>query len=113
MTSLWSIALLVACVDPLEVAELPPAAIDADRDGWAVTEDCDDANPARHPGQIERCNGVDDDCDGLSDNHAVDEVRWFLDADGDGHGDPAQGERACVPIDGRITLGDDCDDRVA
>ncbi len=49
--------------------------IDADGDGYAVFdadlcptgEDCDDSNPAVNPGADERCNGLDDDCDGNID----------------------------------------------
>jgi len=33
--------------------------------------DCNDGNPARHPGAVENCNGVDDNCDG-----AIDEPRF-------------------------------------
>ncbi len=36
---------------------------DADGDG-ARCDDCDDADPLRAPGAPERCNGLDDDCDG-------------------------------------------------
>lgn len=37
---------------------------DADGDGYHSDLDCDDADPTVHPGADERCNGLDDDCDG-------------------------------------------------
>jgi MYXO-CTERM domain-containing protein len=37
--------------------------VDADDDGFDADEDCDDTEPAVHPGATELCNGVDDDCD--------------------------------------------------
>ncbi|MCB9685559.1 MAG: putative metal-binding motif-containing protein [Alphaproteobacteria bacterium] len=42
---------------------------DVDDDGVTVQGgDCDDADPAVHPGAVEACNTVDDDCDGLIDD---------------------------------------------
>jgi hypothetical protein len=48
---------------------------DADGDGYPYeggpcgTQDCDDTNPDVHPGAMEVCgNGIDDDCDGLTDD---------------------------------------------
>lgn len=44
------------------------AGIDNDRDGYPLPADCNDADPAIHPGASESCNnGVDDDCDQLKD----------------------------------------------
>ena len=54
--------------------------LDADNDGFSNDDDCDDADPAVHPGAAEACNGLDDDCDGLVDE-------GFLDTDGDGAAD--------------------------
>lgn len=37
-------------------------------------EDCDDTDPGVHPGALERCDAVDQDCDGQVDEEAVDAV---------------------------------------
>ena len=40
-------------------------AIDDDGDGFAVPADCNDGNPAIHPGALDvEGNGVDENCDG-------------------------------------------------
>ncbi|MDY0001337.1 MAG: DNRLRE domain-containing protein [Polyangia bacterium] len=41
--------------------------VDGDGDGVPDGPDCDDSDPDRHPGAVELCNGLDDDCDGLVD----------------------------------------------
>jgi N-acetylneuraminic acid mutarotase len=41
--------------------------------------DCNDASPAIHPGAVELCNAIDDNCDGQ-----VDEATGGIDEDGDG-----------------------------
>ena len=50
---------------------------DATCDDSVSAGDCDDSDPRRHPGATEVCDGVDNDCDGLS---GADDV----DGDGDG-----------------------------
>ena len=58
---------------------------------------------------IERCNGLDDDCDGQVDEDAADAIPRFADADADGFG--VAGEVVvCADVDGYADLGGDCDD---
>ncbi|MED5373054.1 MAG: putative metal-binding motif-containing protein [Myxococcota bacterium] len=38
-----------------------------DQDGYPVDQDCDDDNAAIHPGAEELCDGLDSDCDELTD----------------------------------------------
>jgi hypothetical protein len=52
--------------------------IDNDGDGSNECVDCDDYNPLVFPGQVESCNGIDDNCDELG---RIDEP-WDLDGDG-------------------------------
>jgi hypothetical protein len=70
------------------------AGVDSDGDGWTAGADCNDADPAIHPGATERCTmtcegtpAVDEDCDGLVDEDCHIALNCFYDADGDGYGD--------------------------
>ena len=75
--------------------------------------DCDDADAAVNPDAEELCNGVDDDCDGLTDENdpdVADADTWYPDADGDGFGDASSGTAACSQPSGLIADGSDCDD---
>lgn len=81
-------------------------------DGYVVNAtDCDDANADVSPGDIEACNGVDDDCDGsIDEDGAFGSTSYFQDADGDGFGDAAHSRESCTQPDGYVTDDTDCDD---
>ncbi|MBM4367335.1 MAG: FG-GAP repeat protein [Deltaproteobacteria bacterium] len=73
--------------------------------------DCDDSDPGASPAHSERCDDVDNDCDGDVDElGAVAESTWYQDADGDGHGDRASTTEACNLPAGYAESRDDCDD---
>ena len=77
-------------------------------DGVALLGDCNDGDPAIHPGALDdNCDGVDDNCDGIADSDRM--YVGFVDADGDGYGDPAQPVESCDPST-LVPTGDDCDD---
>lgn len=75
-------------------------------DARACGDDCDDDDPAVHPNQADTCgDGVDQDCDGQTDEGGL----LYLDVDNDGRGDPTTGAiRICSP--GRVANDDDCND---
>ncbi len=101
---------------------------DADGDGWGDLErpvsacdqppgtlgyagDCDDDDALRNPEVVERCNEVDDDCDGFTDeDDAVDAATFYTDGDGDGFGDASSPVTACAVPSGATETGGDCDD---
>ena len=87
-----------------------PAAIDADGDGSPDDIDCNDDDAAIHPGAVEHCDGVDEDCDTVVDEEAIDAPSWYADVDGDGYGGE-KSVRACIsPTPGDVATSEDCDD---
>ena len=78
-------------------------------------EDCDDIDPAVHPGATEVCDGIDNNCDGVTDGpDAAGQRSWWPDADGDGFGDAeADPVLACDEPEGYVDNNEDCDDEDA
>ena len=90
-------ALTAAC-------EQPSGTVDND-------EDCDDGAADINPDATEWCDGVDNDCDGDTDeNNAADASTWYADADADGFGDASVASHACSQPVGYVADSSDCDD---
>ncbi|GDX82522.1 hypothetical protein LBMAG42_43330 [Deltaproteobacteria bacterium] len=80
-------------------------------DSVADATDCDDSDAIVHPGAVERCDGVDDDCNGeIDEDSSADADLWYLDADLDGYGDAAVSTRSCSLPSGYSSDNTDCDD---
>ncbi|MSQ00559.1 MAG: hypothetical protein EXR71_01540 [Myxococcales bacterium] len=71
--------------------------------------DCDDANPLAWTGNLEVCDGVDNNCDGGIDESAGD--TWYSDLDEDGYGDDLSSAITCTaPGAGFTLVPGDCND---
>ncbi|MCZ7679070.1 MAG: putative metal-binding motif-containing protein [Sandaracinaceae bacterium] len=72
------------------------------------TDDCDDTRTGVSPAASEVCNGIDDNCDGTTDEGL--RASFYQDADGDGFGSTAMTTMACTAPPGYVTSSTDCDD---
>lgn len=74
--------------------------------GYAsVLGDCDDTVSSTRPNKVESCNGLDDNCDGQSDEGLS---LTYVDADGDGFGTDASA--SCSGGTNRVKVHGDCND---
>ena len=65
---------------------------------WKVLQggDCQDKNNGIHPGVAEKCDGIDNDCDGLVDPpNSIGCSNFYPDFDNDGYGDMYASNWAC------------------
>ncbi len=106
--------LMVACGDDAETLDGSQACDrDVDGDGYLATacggDDCDDRMASVNPGALERCDLIDQDCDGRVDEGVLSE--GFEDRDGDRHGDPNNPRMGCA-FDGALasSMADCADD---
>jgi hypothetical protein len=72
-----------------------------------VSGDCNDNEALAHPGAIEVCDGIDNDCNGQTDEGLL--VTYYQDQDGDGFGGTVS-VQACAPPQGYVLVSGDCDD---
>jgi hypothetical protein len=103
---------VLACDDTKDTTTetgILPGLSDEDGDGYSDAEDCDDNDATVNPGAEERCDGLDNDCDGEVDQDATDAATFYADGDGDGYGAGAA-TTACEPPEGFVSQDGDCDD---
>ena len=82
---------------------------DVDLDGFTLEDgDCDDGNSAINAGEVEICDGIDNNCDGTIDEDV--QNIYYVDSDQDGFGNPEISIEACQPPTGFVENGDDCND---
>ncbi|WP_242158966.1 MopE-related protein [Aestuariivivens sediminis] len=75
--------------------------------------DCNDANAAIHPAATEICDGLDNDCNGLTDDDdsgVVGQTTYYRDSDDDGFGDATDTVQACSAPVGYVSVSGDCND---
>ena len=84
--------------------------VDADRDGYDSTEDCDDTTAFIYPGAPERCDGIDNNCVDGADEGVT--TPFYADTDDDTYG-AGTAIDACAAWAGYVANADDCDDTTA
>ena len=76
-------------------------------------QDCNDGNPEINPNAFEICDGIDNDCDLLTDDEddsITDAFEWWIDEDLDGFGAGSSFLACEVPLFNAVMQGDDCND---
>ncbi len=91
----------------------PVVGLDRDEDGFAPPDDCDDNDASVNPNVDEVCDGIDNNCDGATDDAGEGVGAWYADLDGDTYGDLNSGVLACEQPAGTVADSTDCDDTEA
>jgi hypothetical protein len=80
--------------------------------GYVIAQaDCNDGNAAINPGASEACDGIDNNCDGNTDENLA-TFTYYRDFDTDGFGDATQDSVTCAanPPAGYVINNTDCND---
>ncbi len=77
----------------------------------ADNTDCNDASNSVYPGAAEACNGIDDDCNGTTDDGCA-VLTFYADVDGDSYGNAASSitQTSTTPPVGYVSDNTDCND---
>jgi alpha-tubulin suppressor-like RCC1 family protein len=85
-----------------------------DNDPPTVFNDCDDDDSNNYPGNVEACDGQDNNCDDIVDGTSNDDdlkTRYYRDQDGDTFGTSSNSRLECQnPGSGWVTNSTDCND---
>lgn len=67
--ALWGSVVWMGCGNVADLGPTPTPGLtaDLDGDGYLASEDCNDIDPLSHPDALERCDGQDNDCNGVVD----------------------------------------------
>ena len=116
------------CDDEVDEGALTTWYLDSDLDGYGTTvdtqesseapdsyvelgTDCADSDATINPDAIEQCDGVDNNCDGETDeDSAADAITWYADSDSDTYGDPVTPDVECYQPTGYVEDNSDCND---
>ncbi len=79
-------------------------------DGYADNaNDCNDNDPNINPTASEECDGIDNNCNAMTDEGYATEV-YYLDSDGDGYGNSNVSVTSCFQPEDYVSLAGDCND---
>ena len=71
--------------------------------------DCNDSITEIHPGTLDVCNNLDDNCNGIFDEDAI-FLTWYMDDDSDGYGNNTIDSITCFELSGFVFDNTDCND---
>ena len=90
----WAASTVIACVQPFGYV--------------SNSADCNDAESASHPGGVEVCDGIDNNCNAQTDEGVL--PTWYADLDQDTFGDINTTQLSCTQPAGFVLNASDCND---